>query len=598
MALERLLCVITLGFSTWVLASPSPDRPAAMGISPDVHGMRKATYTDAIRASQYVAVRDGTRLAVDIYRPSVSGKAVERPFPVILVASLFGARDLKDLGPLSPFLMEILKRGYVIASVQTRGHGASFGKASPLRIETSEDYWDLYDVIEWLARQPWSDANVGMAGCSNQGVTQFRAASVMPPHLKAIAPTSAPVDWVALGSINGVTTSLFAKGEESGIASSPVDNDRDGRTLGAALLEHRDWGEARVTRPYRDDPVTLSGINLLPAQWWNFLPNFALAKIPVFQYTGWRDLFPEQTLALYRSLARLGGVPQKLVIGPWYHCEWYESSLTDAAAEFLRWYDYWLKGIENGLMHDAPIRYYVVGAPLGHEWRTAVRWPLPDAKPETYFLASHGALKLEAAKVSESSDSYVVQYAETTAGLATRWNIGKGLPNGKNPGQLPIPTSALDALSLIYTTEPLEQDSELTGFPTVTLWVSSTAKDQDFFVYLEEVDQFGKSTLLTDGSIRASNRATREPPFENERLPWHPSYKRDQENLQPGMPTKLEWALFPFSNYVKRGHRVRIAINSFDKGAWDSPEISPAPVVRISRDASHPSSITLPFISK
>src|SRR5882672_7736373 len=146
----------------------------------------RASYSDAIRTSQYVSVRDGTKLAIDVYRPRENGRAVEKRLPVILVASLFGAREQGAFGSLEPYLLEVLKRGYVIASLETRGHGASFGTMSPARIEAPEDYSDLYDVIEWLAAQPWSDGNIGMAGYSNQGLTQFRAAASMPPHLRAI----------------------------------------------------------------------------------------------------------------------------------------------------------------------------------------------------------------------------------------------------------------------------------------------------------------------------------------------------------------------------------------------------------------------------
>lgn len=553
----------------------------------------RAIFSDAIRTSQYVSVRDGTRLAIDINRPQENGRAVEKAYPVILLASLFEARDRGAFGSLEPYLLELIKRGYVVALLETRGHGASFGHMSPARIDSPEDYWDLYDVIEWLAAQPWCDGKIGMAGYSNQGLTQFRAASSMPPHLKAIMPASAPVDWATLGSVNGVTAYAFAEWRADDRGSAPVDEDRDGRLKEAALIEHRIGGKENFTRPFRDEPIRLDGLQVLPTQWWNFLPNFKQSKIPVFQYTGWRDIFPEQSLSLYRNLTQ-EGTSQKLIIGPWYHGEWYQSKL--ATADAIRWYDYWLKGIQNGAMAGPPVRYYVVGAPAERQWKTASEWPLPNAKPRTYFLSAHGELTLQKSGTTDGRDSYVVRYTETTAKLATRWTMGNA--EQTNPGLLPIITSDLDASSITYTTPPLKRDTELTGFPVITLWIASSAKDQDFFVYLEEVDTDGRSTLLTDGALRASNRATREPPFNNEGLPWHGGYKRDQEDLQPGVPTQLKWALFPFSNYIKKGHRLRIAINSFDKGAWDSAEIEPAPAVSVYHDAEHPSSIRLPFVSQ
>ena len=113
----------------------------------------------------------------------------------------------------------------------------------------------------------------------------------------------------------------------------------------------------------------------------------------------------------------------------------------------------------------------------------------------------------------------------------------------------------------------------------------------------EDVDERGASTLMTDGALRSSNRATRTPPFDNGGIPWHPSLKEDQAELTPGVPVSLEFTLHPTSNYIRKGHRIRVTINNFDKGAgWDTPEISPAPTVSIFHDAQHPSSITFPFI--
>jgi len=184
------------------------------------------------------------------------------------------------------------------------------------------------------------------------------------------------------------------------------------------------------------------------------------------------------------------------------------------------------------------------------------------------------------------------------ADLPTRFYWG--IPNAPNPGLIPIKTAALDSKSLTYTTAPLRHDAELTGYPRLNLFVSSsTAKDLDFFAYLEEVDEQGVSTLMTEGIIRASNRATRTPPFSNNSLPWHPSLKEDQAELTPGVPVELDFSLYPMSYYVRKGHRIRITINNFDRGGdWDTSVISPAPTASIYHDAQHSSSITLPFISR
>jgi putative CocE/NonD family hydrolase len=556
------------------------------------------SYPDSIRTSQYVTVRDGTRLAIDIHRPATQGKPVDTPLPVLLEATIDFRR------PLFPaFMTQILKQGYVVALLEVRGQGASFGRTTPMRMETGEDYWDMYDVIQWLAKQPWSDGKIGMIGCSNRGMLQWRAATAMPPNLKAIAPTAAPIDWTMMGTINGVAT-RWGKGHDPIpydpilTEPTPVDEDHDRVLAHRAMMEHTLRGTD--SRPFRDTPVAVLGVDVLPTHWWNLLPNFTMSKLPVFQYSGWRDFFPEQSLALYRNLARLK-VPQKLIIGPWYHCEWYNSDLTDAAAETGRWYDYWLKGKDNGVMREPPIRYYVMGAPTGQEWKSADRWPLPKERRQNYFLGDHESLSKRPS--SAPPDHYTVNYTGSASKLATRWNgdmvVAAFNPKRalQHPELTPIPTSDLDQGSLTYTSAPLTTDSELTGFPVVSLYVSSTAKDQDFFAYLEEVDSDGRSTLLTEGMMRAATRATRDPPFDNEGLPWHPDYNTDQKELEPGVPTKLDFALYPFSNNVRKGHRLRVTVNSFDDG-WFSPQIEPAPVVSVYHDAQHPSSISVPFIAR
>lgn len=584
----------------------------------------QSIYTDSVRTSQYVTVRDGTRLAIDIYRPVSGGKPAEAKLPVVLVATPYHRSSennqeiltfLASQGNHRNVFAEILKHGYVVASLDIRGRGASFGTVYAGGMENEANRWDLYDVIEWLAVQSWSDGNIGMGGCSYVGKTQFWAASAAPPHLKAIAPTGAPFDAFSLARVNGVTRDVLGKLDQTmqqldvAFPAAPVDEDRDGALRQAAVAEHRlswDLGlagftAARIARPFRDTLWPRAEFAYPLSNEWNYLPNYRLSKIPVLQYTGWRDLTLDADLNWYGGLAS-ESITQKLIIGPWYHCEWDQSELTDSVAEYIAWYDHWLKGINNGATASPRIRYYVVGAPHGQEWQSANQWPLPNESPKTYYLASRPVLGGETLTTrkpgsSGGKDEYVVDYTTSAADLPTRFFWG--IPDTKNPGLVPLKTASLDAKSLTYTSAPLVHDSELTGFPRVHLYASSTASDQDFFVYLEDVDEDGSSTLMTEGIIRASNRETRTPPFNNGGIPWHPSLKEDQSALTPGVPVSLEFALYPMSNYVWKGHRIRLTINNFDRDAgWDTPEISPPPTVSIYHDAQHPSSITFPFIAR
>jgi putative CocE/NonD family hydrolase len=643
--LPFVLCVLTLLAALNTYSSRSAELPAhstpnaggsGAGKLPALSGKATAQeiYSDSVRTSQYVTVRDGTHLAIDIYRPAAGGVVVDKRFPVVLVATPYH-RSSENNGEIVTFLAPagnhqsifdaILKHGYVIASLDIRGRGASFGTVYAGGFEADVNRQDLYDVIEWLAVQPWSDGNIGMGGCSYVAKTQFWAASGMPPHLKAIAPSGSPFDPYGLLRVNGIShlpgllkLDRALKALDTTVLAPRVDDDKSGALRQAAIDEHRlSWDKglagftaARADNPFRDSVSRPEYANSATPEW-TFIHNYSSSRIPVFQFAGWRDFALDHSLAWYRNLARQG-VPQKLIIGPWYHCEWDQSDLLEATAEYLRWYDYWLRGVKNGLLDGPKIRYYVNNASAGHEWHSSDRWPLPNQAIKTYFLGGPaapgnskpdnggdmhqegGTLGTEKPHGLNSADRYMVDYSVTTANLPTRFFWG--IPDTKDPGLKPIEMASVDEKSLAYTSAPLPGDSEITGFPRVTLWVSSTASDQDFFVYLEEVDEKGVSVLLTDGMIRASNRATRQPPFDNEGLPWHPSLAGDQSPLPPGVPAKLEFALYPVSNFIKKGHRIRLTVAAFDKGGWNTPQLTPAPTVSIFHDSKHQSFVSLPFI--
>lgn len=581
-----------------------------------------AVYDGWLRTSTYFPVRDGTKLAVDVYRPTSTGVVVEAPLPTILVATVYHRNYSKDgkITPSAPFyagLLEgFLKQGYAVATLDMRGHGASFGTSYSGGMDAETNPQDMWDAIEWLAAQRWSNGNIGMLGCSYDGATAFWAASAMPPHLKAVAPCAAPaLDRFNNVRFNGVSpTQLIAAWDQKmetldvKMPALPVDDDKDHVQLDAAIAQHRlSWdnglaslGEARKARPFRDTPPAHAETNYGGAEGWNYLANFKVSKIPVLQFAGWRDFTVTQVLAWYRSLADQG-VAQKIVIGPWYHCEWYHSSLWNTQEEHVRWFDHWLKGKQNGVLSEAAVTYYVAGAPKGTEWRTADRWPLPkQSNRRLYFSAATAGGTGHSLSYSKPSragvDHYTVDYevAGSPLGMPV---TPSGQASPPDPGLLPIRKPALDAKSLTYTSLPIDRDAQLTGFPVVVLWVSSDAKDLDFFVDVEEVDEHDTSTLLTDGVLRASHATTRDPPYNNEGLPWLSDLSVDRIELDGTLPRKLEFALNPMSNYIKKGHRIRIAVNNFDKGSGlDTPMITPAPMVRLYRDSMHSSSVTLPFI--
>ncbi len=267
--------------------------------------------------------------------------------------------------------------------------------------------------------------------------------------------------------------------------------------------------------------------------------------------------------------------------------------------EMQRWFDYWLKGIDNGIMNEPKIHYHVMKAPNEWEWRTANAWPLPEQNPIKYYFdagpsgsvesVNDGQLSAELPSDNSGKDDYEVDYT-TTSGIATRWDnaVGEGFDYsgiGEN-----------DKKGLTYTTETLAEDVEVTGHPVVHLWVSSTATDGDFFVYLEEVDGEGVSHYVSEGTLRASHRAINEPYYDNLGLPFHRSHKEDIVELEPGEPAELSFDLQPTSNFFNAGNRIRITITCADKDNALTPELSPPPTVSVYRNAQHASYISLPVI--
>lgn len=593
-------------------------------------GYLKPIYNEWVRNSQYVTVRDKTKLAVDIFRPAQNGKVVSEALPVIWThdryrrLSVGGVSGLKAwLGQMPwlqivlkqsvmsktrldrfPWLQTVIRQGYVIAVVDVRGGGNSYGtQQGPF---TQDETWDAYDIIEWFAAQPWSNGSIGMFGRSYLGITQYMAASTAPPHLKAIFPEMAMFDLYALIYPGGVfrddfvaNWSRLVKDLDMAMPAALIDQESDGKILAEAIEEHkanRDVFEMFAPLHYRDsideESKDMLYITRSPS---NYVSEVKKSGVAVYHLAGWYDLWSRDALVWFNNLDN----PQRIVIGPWSHTN---NAGFDLAAEHLRWYDYWLKGIDNGIMDEAPIHYYTLGAPKGKEWRTAWQWPLANEKLTRYYFhneasgslnsANQGLLSPHPPKSAIGQDDYTVDYM-TTSGTATRWANGYG-------GGFGYPDMTLnDHKGLTYTTTPLASDVEVTGHPVIHLWVTSTAKDVDFFAYLEEIDndESHYSHYITEGTLRASHRATATPPFNYIGLPYHRSFAEDLADL-PSEPIKLIFDLHPTSNIFAAGHRIRVTITNTDKDNALTPELSPPPLVSIYCNSNYASYITLPIIPK
>jgi len=264
----------------------------------------------------------------------------------------------------------------------------------------------------------------------------------------------------------------------------------------------------------------------------------------------------------------------------------------------IRWFDYWLKGIDNGIMDEPPIHYYTMGASPAKEWQSAWQWPLPDAKNKTYFFGpgptgtvssiNDGSLSTKAPTASTGHDVYPVDFS-LVSGPKDRWTGGSW-------SDLFTDFTPLDEKSLTYTTAPLSTPMQIAGYPVIHLWVSSTAAEADFFVYLEKVDEDGRSTLITDGLLRATNRSLNEAPWDNLGLPWHRSNTGDIAPIPTEQPVELVFALAPASHVIEAGYSIRVTVTCADYADnFDTPVLSPAPTVNAFYNSEYSSYVDLPI---
>lgn len=585
----------------WPFASDS-ERISTLG---RYQGYSQPKYGGWRRRSQYVEVRDGTRLAVDIYVPTRWGFVASEPLPVLWTHARYHRARIENGQLQDPVqhmarYQKFLKHGYVLVFVDARGSGSSFGRSAGPFSEPERN--DTYDVTEWLASQPWSNGRVGMFGTSYMGIAQYLAASTAPPSLRAIFPQKAMFDLYDFGRPGGILREDFGRQWsdmverlDNKIPSPPVSDDPKGELLAAARREHLGNRTAYGLFEgilYRDSPDRESDERVyLTRSPSTYLSDINASGVAVYHLGGWFDLWPRDTLLWFANLK----VPQKVVIGPWTHIG---TEAFDNFAEHLRWYDYWLKGVDNGVMEEPAIHYYTMGAPEGAAWRSTDVWPLPGEERVNFYFcagdpddsgpAARGALCWERQK-QPGKDTYEVDLTATT-GPHTRWSNGYGRP--MDYGDL----SRNDAKGISYTSTPLDREIEVTGHPVVRIWLASAGYDVDLIAYLEEVDLAGRSSYVTEGALKASHRALADPPYDRIGLPYHPSFAADIQT-PPVEPAELVFDLHPTSKIFFAGSRIRITLTGADQdNLVRQPTNAERPRIQILYGPDFPSAINIPVI--
>jgi putative CocE/NonD family hydrolase len=568
---------------------------------------------------------DGTILRANVYRPAGEGK-----WPVLLTRLPYG----KDF-PLARSILDPLiaaRRGYVVIVQDTRGRFASGGEWDPFRREEQ----DGIDTIAWAAHLRYSNGTVGMFGASYFGFTQWIAAVNQPPALKAMVPF---VTWN--DPFNGV---LFRGGAfELGVSASwqlsvglnvimrRYQSEPDPRNMAQAIANLVKELDALGTEGYWEMPLRAFGPlkrssvdesfhaiteNAMDRQFaapMTIKGRHERVTVPTLNVGGWYDIFLQDTIENFKAMREHGSTEQarqsKLLIGPWTHTAnnnpvgelnfgfgataAFLDLQMDANMMQLRWFDHWLKGIDTGVLNEAPIKLFVMGA---NTWRDEQEWPLARAVETRYYLHSEGKANTlngdgvlsTAAPEVEAADHYVYDPANPVLTRGGALLMTPEFPGG--PYDQRATESREDVL--VYSTPPLEQDVEVTGPIVVHLWATSSAPDTDFVARLVDVHPDGYAQNLTDGIIRARYR--------------HFAQGEAPSLLQPGEVYEYEIDLWATSNVFKQGHRIRLDITSSNFPRWDrNPNtghdfgVDDQMVIArqtILHDAGHPSYVVLPIV--
>ncbi|WP_262503872.1 CocE/NonD family hydrolase [Sphingosinithalassobacter sp. CS137] len=541
---------------------------------------------DFVRQSLYVPVRDGTRLAVNIYRPATAGEAADEPLPVIFVSTPYRARyrnadgEIVETGLSERLaLSSLLRAGYVIAVADIRGKGASFGTRRGFQDRTEAQ--DSYDLVEWLARQPFSTGSVGMIGCSYLGGTTFQTATTAPPSLKAVFIGASELDKYEFVRRGGITAQFNTRPDEPAevdLASIPVDADADGTLLRQAVAEHAGntpMGPLWYGMPNRDSVSEYTG----NAFWeevavYRYLDAIREAGIATYFWGNWHD---EPTGQVILGAANLGG---KFLAGPGDHCV--PPPGFDFAGEVTRYFDHHLKGVANGIDREPRATYWVEG--LDGEGRYVQSDELPgvQSRPVPWFLsdtADATGSSLAAAPGAAGRDDFTVDYDLPPAEYFAFW---------------PRP---MVEHGLGYTSAPLDASMTLIGSPVAHLTVTASDPDANLFVYLDQINAEGEAEVIAFGRLKLTHRKLSQAPYETLGLPWHSGLSEDMQTLAPSEEAPVSIALTPVSRVVPAGARLRFTVAGADprQRNLQDTRIDPAPQITVLRGGRDASRIELPL---
>jgi uncharacterized protein len=565
-----------------------------------------------------IRMRDGVHVALDVYRPDGPG-----PYPVLYACALHNkdmqGPDMADVLPAQPANVPLwfgpleagdtrrfIVNGYVHVIAQPRGSGKSEG-------HYGHEDTDHYDMIDWISRQRWCDGNVGMVGISGYAGEQWRAAAQGHPALKAIFPYDA---CSAYGGMFG-----FRDFYPGGVLHTfPYLLD-----VFSTVHEHRD---VPGKLPADEEKLFLAAMAnpdfKMYANLYNILTQkgqrtfimyrsmiapwepdgtveaaeetFKKIKIPFYTGSGaYAYTYKLHWLGAQHYFQNVKGARKLIFAGPAH----LERPFHEYHDEIIRWYDHWLKGINNGIMDEPPVRYWLMGA---NEWRTAADWPLPETQWLKFYLGDWERLTTNPPRPSDQS--------------------GKAAGEPDVFTQMPL-KKTMKVERLRYMTNPLSEDLTVVGPISLTLHAAIDKTDTNWIVILKDVGpdvsvvtaREGERTVpanlpereLTRGWQKALYRAI-DPARSKPGEPFHKLTRDSVKPVEPGEIVEYQIHILATANQFKAGHRICLEITSMDvptgTGAMTNVEYIPYHVCRsetvthsIYHDAKHPSHLLLPVIT-
>lgn len=505
-----------------------------------------------------VKMRDGVILRADVHRPDSGG-----PYPVLVMRTPYGKKRNVD---------RYVKAGYIVVCQDARGRYESDGKfESFLRFET-HDGEDGYDTVQWAARLPGSTGKVGTFGASYNAFLQWRLAPLRPPSLKAMAAFSILGRYTDLEGPGTIRPGRRLQWWMFTI--SPDMRKRSGRQASEAYLKIADresqaylWFLPWLELPrgaFEDETEAVHyWLNNPHTDPWKLDEGVKEIAVPNFDVVGWHDHCNGDML-LYRTMvkeaktetARRGS---RIIIGPWSHAgrgrrrydniDFGPEAQMDITALEIRWFDFWLKGRENGVDKDAPVKIFIMGE---NRWRDEQHWPLERTEDKVLFITGGGHANTPAGDgkivdhrpASSGTDHYVYDPADpvpTLHGKASFTHASDQRPLAERQD------------ILVYQSEPLSERIEVTGNPVVELYAASSAPDTDWFVRLIDVAPDGLARDVSLGLVRARYREGLDKP----------------KLLAPGEVVKYTIRMNATSNAFLPGHRIRLDVTSSDFPNYD-----------------------------